>query len=450
MKRLIEMHTDVFSGTSEPGRHGRPCAVRLAAVISLIAVLAFAIGACGSSSGSSTGSESTGSSESPESGSGESSGSSGDGAESNGEPLTIGFAMGFSGFAAAFDMPVYNGAQVAIKELNEKGGIDGREIKTVKADTHSELSQVPSAAQTVIDEGAEVVIPTCDYDYGGPAARVAVQEGLLSIGCAGSPLYGKQGIGATFFNVEDTTPNEGGVMATYAMEQGWKSAYVFEDTSIEYTKSGCKYFKEAYAHEGGSIAGEDTFENEDSSIGAQISRMEGTSADVIIMCSYIPGVTSAVKQIRAASIDIPILGQLGADGRVISGGTPNLSNFFYLSRGSIHGEEADKEKINLGKQYQAMFGNLSETPDAQPQFGYAAIQTVAKAMEETGGNSEGQALAEKIQEFTNVPLITGPTTYTAECHTPQEREISILKVEEGKVEVASKGIVPNYVPPAPC
>jgi branched-chain amino acid transport system substrate-binding protein len=64
------------------------------------------------------------------------------------------------------------------------------------------------------------------------------------------------------------------------------------------------------------VLGEDTFLNSDASIDAQITRINGLSAepDVIMFCSYAPGGPSAIRQLRAAGIDQPIITGESMDG----------------------------------------------------------------------------------------------------------------------------------------
>ena len=67
--------------------------------------------------------------------------------------------------------------EVAIDEINAKGGLLGKQIKIIYADTKSDIAYGATAAQDVIDKGAQMVVVTCDYDYGSAAASVADCKG---------------------------------------------------------------------------------------------------------------------------------------------------------------------------------------------------------------------------------------------------------------------------------
>jgi branched-chain amino acid transport system substrate-binding protein len=377
-------------------------------------------------------------------------GTAGGGSGDSGKPIKIGFAMGFTGATNAYDGPVFDGARVAIQDLNAKGGIDGRKIEIVKADTKSDLPSVAPAGLSVLEKGADVVVTSCDYDFGAPAAREANKQGKFAIGCAGDPLYGKQGIGPLTFNTLTGTPVEAGVMSALAQKNGWKRAYVLADTTIQYSKRGCDYVEQSFKASGITVAGKDTFQNADNSISPQVGRMKSADADFIVLCSFLPGATSAIRQIRSAGIDLPIVGQAGVDGRIVAGGVPKLSDLYYTNIGSLRAESPVAELRRLGSEYDKLTGGgLAKTQDYAPILGYAAIETIARAVA-GAGSTDGAEMAKAVEGFKDEKLVTGATTYSSECHTPIARAMAVSKVEQGKVKVVEAALNPVNVPKAPC
>ena len=92
------------------------------------------------------------------------------------EPLIIGAAIAQSGVIAPYDDGPAKAMEVAIEQINAKGGLLGKQIKIIYADTKSDIAYGATAAQDVIDKGAQMVVVTCDYDYGSAAASVADSE----------------------------------------------------------------------------------------------------------------------------------------------------------------------------------------------------------------------------------------------------------------------------------
>ena len=104
------------------------------------------------------------------------------------DEIVLGFAVADSGAMNAYDSDSKKMALLWMEEQNAKGGLLGRQLKEVSADTKSDRVEGAKAGQRVLREGAVVVFATCDYDYGAPAALQAQQAGVISVFlCAGDP-----------------------------------------------------------------------------------------------------------------------------------------------------------------------------------------------------------------------------------------------------------------------
>src|SRR5687767_8960441 len=86
------------------------------------------------------------------------------------EEIVVGFATAESGCMQACDKPAQDAAIIRIDEINKAGGLLGKQIKVVTADTKTDRAEGAKAGLEVIDKGAELVIVSCDYDFGSPAA----------------------------------------------------------------------------------------------------------------------------------------------------------------------------------------------------------------------------------------------------------------------------------------
>src|SRR3954453_10759288 len=102
------------------------------------------------------------------------------------KPIVIGIATAQTGFIAAFDKPAVTGAMIAIADISKSGGVLGRPLKVVTADTKSDLNLGAQAGLSVISKGADVMLVTLDFNYGGPAARAAQSHGLVAVSIGAS------------------------------------------------------------------------------------------------------------------------------------------------------------------------------------------------------------------------------------------------------------------------
>jgi branched-chain amino acid transport system substrate-binding protein len=261
-------------------------------------------------------------------------------ARADDKPILIGFAVGVTGWIAPFDNG-WKAAEIAIEEINAKGGVLGRKLATAYCDTKSDREQGAKCGQELVDKGADFIVVTCDYDFGGPAAISASRAGKISWAlCAEDPKMGVQGIGPMAFTGAEAAQLQGSSMAEWgSSKKGWKTAYLLLDNLIEYNKSVCYGFELGFKAAGGKIVGQDTFKNDDASIAGQITRLKAVNPapDVIELCSFPPGGASAVRQIRAAGIKTPIATDNAMDGTYWLGAVPDLSDFYYSSLGSVVG-----------------------------------------------------------------------------------------------------------------
>jgi branched-chain amino acid transport system substrate-binding protein len=370
----------------------------------------------------------------------------GSSADSAQPPIIIGAANAKTGFVNFFDGPVSAGAELAVRDFNAQGGVLGRQLKIIYSDTKSDLNQTQQAALEVISQGAHFVLTSCDYDYGSPAARVANQRGIVAISCAGGPLYGKQGTGPLTFNVYQATPTEGATIAEYAYnKRKWRSAYALCDVSVEYSKTVCTYFKEAWKNLGGRLVGEDTFQNTDASISSQVTRIKSAPKhDFLVVSSYAPGGPAALRQIRGAGIESPIFGAAAFDGTYWFPAVPNLRNFFYPGPASKWGSPIRNPLVGR------IVKQLGAQPPSYlyPLSGYAAVETLVVAMRRAK-TTNGAKVAAEIEKFKDEVLVLGKTTYTKDCHIPLGRAMAVMTVANNK-DIFLGLVKPKVMPKAPC
>ena len=299
---------------------------RVAALI----LAALFIAGCGSSSSSSSSSSSA----APASSSSSSKSSS---------PIVIGAAIAKTGLLSAYDLPAWTAFQMEVANANAAGGIDGHKIKLISADTKSVIPNGATVAKQLLSQGAQMLVVSCDYDFGSPAAGIAQAAGDVSMSlCAQSPLFGVQGIGNKAYTVSEDVVTEGAVVATFARKQkGLKNAFLIVDNTLQYNRGLCDGFKKAFTALGGKIAGVATWSGKDPSIATEITQFQGSGADSLMLCSIPPNGSGALRQLGAAGVKLPVLSGGGMDGTYWVSAVPHISNFFITTQVSVFGNDAN-------------------------------------------------------------------------------------------------------------
>ena len=366
------------------------------------------------------------------------------------DKIIVGFATAETGFMQAYDKPAQDAAMIRISEINAAGGLLGKQIEVVTADTKTDRAEGAKAGLTVIDAGADMVVVSCDYDFGAPAALAAESAGLPSFFlCAESIKAGIQGVGPNSFSASVLAAVQGATMAEWAYtKKEARTFYRLLDTWTEYNKGICDGFdymlpKLADA----TLVGEDTFLNEDASIAAQISRIKALpeEPDAIMLCTMMPGAVSAIKQIRAAGINAMILNGSGVDGSYWLSAVPDLSNFFVPVQGSIYGDDPNPEVTAFNANYKEVTGGDPSTQYVYP--GYVMIDVWAKAVERAG-TTETAAVVAELEKMNAEPTLFGPRTFTSEIHHQNRARYLIVETNAGKPGVVDEWTISEPIPVA--
>jgi branched-chain amino acid transport system substrate-binding protein len=356
------------------------------------------------------------------------------------KPIVIGFAIAQSGWFAINDEGGIKAADLAIDELNAAGGILGRKIKPIYADTKSDRAQGAKAALEVLEKGADVVFVDLDYDMGAPAALEASKAGKISFSIgAEDAKMGVQGVGPLAFTSGPAAQLEGAAMAEWGYEKkGFKTAYILTDTLIEYNKSVCYGYEfAAKTLAGAKIVGRDTFKNGDPSIVSQVTRIKNLdpAPDVITLCTFTPGGGAAVRQIRAAGIKTPIFASIAMDGNHWLDAVPNLNEFYYPVHGSIYGDDQRAAVNDLVKKYKAKYN--AEPPFSHAFLGYVAINLYAKAVERAKSTDTKKVVA-ALESPDGIPTIFGPYSFSNDLHIQNKFSFPIMSIQDGKHAVIDR------------
>lgn len=362
----------------------------------------------------------------------------------NAQDAKLGFVMPYSGWFQPIDQASINGAMLAVKTINAAGGVLGQQIEVLTFDNKSEPLLGADGATQVIAEGAKAIMVPSDFDFGAPGAYVAQQAGVIAFSGASDAKFGVEGIGNLAYSISTASDAQGRALAHWAKdEKGWNTAYVLLDNTISYTQSLCGSFTQEWTAIAGedAVLGSDTFLNSDTSISAQLRRISAleTAPDVIMLCTYAPGGPSAIRQMRAAGIDAPIMTGESMDGIYWMGTVPDLTDFYVLNYGAFGGDDVSGQVNDFTAAYTEEYG---QAPDVSYGLrGYSIVQAWAKAVE-AAGTFDPEAVAAKLDAFDDVDLAVGPTSFSPDLHIATTRPMTIVGAEDGKLVYVGKTAAP--------
>lgn len=329
------------------------------------------------------------------------------------EEIVIGAAIAKSGYLVPYDANIAAVEQL-VKETNARGGIEGAKLRVVSVDNRSEPQQQPVAVQEVIEDDADVLLFSCEVPIAAAGAPIAEEHNELNFTlCASEPGYGPPYTGRLSFSANRSLISEAATRATFLWQRGIRHPFELRDTSILLGEIDQFGFQKTWEHLGGKLAGQADFKNEDLSIASQLAEIKRSGADAINISSYPPGGASAIKQIRAAGIDLPITATSAFDGTFWLKGVPDTKNVYVTLNGSAY----DPTNTETAKLFESLKrAGVDTDVSGNLLASYAAGQLMLDAIRETG-TTDGAKLATALEARPH-PTVMGPLSYTRDDHLP--------------------------------
>ena len=350
-----------------------------------------------------------------------------------GDTITIGGALSLTGIQAPLDEPAMRGAQLAVEEINKKGGVLGKQLEFVNLDGKSDPVTVGNVAVQLIDQGADAIIAPSDFDMGGSASREAQKAGLVGLSpAASSPLYGSEALGDKQFTMSMWNTTMGAAAAEYAYnEKGWRTVYVVTDTFIDYTKSLSRYFIEQFQTLDGEVLFEESYTQGAADFSAQLARIQALEEmpDFFYISSYMPDLGLIIRTMREAGIDTPIVGGDSYDDPgLFQALGPDYGNDIIFTTHTWVSPDTSAQMAEFLAAHEAKYGG---PPDAMwVATGWDAVNVLAKAME-LAGSTDGAAMA-KAMEGNTFDLLTGKLDWEpADKGHETHKEVAMVSLAGG-------------------
>lgn len=371
---------------------------------------------------------------------GSDSSSSGSGStSSNSDTIKIGANLELSGNVASYGSSIGLGADLAVQEINDAGGIDGKKIELIKVDNKSENAEATAAALKLITQD-KVVAMLSPATSGNTIATVEIanQNKIPLIGAAstapGVTVKEDGSLNEYAFRTCFIDPFQGIVAANFATnELDAKNVAIFADNASDYAKGLAESFKETIAKNGGNVVKEEAYVAKDADFRTQLTSIKSANPDFIFIPGYYEEVGLIVKQARELGITVPLMGADGWDSpTLVDLATADaLNNTFITNHYSA--EDPDEKIQNFVKAFKA--ANKDKAPDAFNALGYDTIYYLADAIKRAG-STDGEAIKNALAETENLSLVTG--TFTVDENHNPIKTATVLEFKDGKQVFNSK------------
>ncbi len=351
------------------------------------------------------------------------------------DEIVVGSNFELTGNVAQYGSNAAKGFRLAVKEINDAGGINGKKIKIVEADNKSDAAESVNAATKLISDDKVVALI-------GPAvtanviaeSQVATDNKVAVIAPAATnpDVTVENGAVKPFiFRSCFIDPQQGEVMAQFAAQDlNAKTAVLYLDSSSDYSKSLGKVFKEKFEAAGGQVVMEEAFLAKDQDFKAALTKIQTANADVIFVPAYYEEVGKIVKQARELGITAAILGTDGwDDSKVVDiAGQDALNNTFFCT----HFFEGDEDVQAFLNSYNAEY---KEAPNVFAALGYDSGKMLIDAIQRGGTDSE--KIRDNIETIKDLKVGTGTITMDAATHNPI-KGIVVIENKDGGRDLRTK------------
>lgn len=328
--------------------------------------------------------------------------------------VKIGGIGPLTGAYANYGLSEKNGAELAVKEINEAGGIAGKQIELSYQDSQGESESAVNAYGKLMDWGMEVSLGCVLSGENASVVAAARDDDVLLITPSGSADKCIDGNDKAF-RVCFYDSYQGAAAAQYIKDNNMVDTVgILYQSDNDYSVGLYNAFVAKCGELGITIAETQTFTSTTSTdFSTQVNALVASGAKLVFIPIYAEEASTFLTQARGKFAgDVYFFGADGLDG--ILGKVeqdPTIANNVLM----LTPFSADNPAENVQsfvKKYQEAYG---ATPDQFAADAYDAIYVIKAAVEKAGSTS-GTALASALTSLT-VEGVTGVMTWTADGNT---------------------------------
>ncbi|WP_031513879.1 ABC transporter substrate-binding protein [Desulfofalx alkaliphila] len=356
------------------------------------------------------------------------------GSQAAGDVIKIGFLGAKTGGHADFGIKTLEGMKMAAEDINNAGGVLGKNIVIVEDDHGSKLTEGASVTQRLITR-ENVVAIVGDPTTGITKLAAPIAEDnkvvLLSAGAVGADVVNDEQGNLYEYIYRNTLLDAFAAPAVVAYlkeEMGWENVALVTSMNNDYSVGLSEIFKGALDEHGISIVADEKISDGEQNFSATVTAIRQTNPDGLIFTGYYTEGGLLMREIRNQGMDIVMVGGDGLLGSTLweMGGEAVNGSMVYC------GFEADPTIANektkdFIERYTEEYGVMPNMFVAQ---GYDAVMMLADAMT-AAGSDDPTVFKEEIKSLQNWQGVSGTITIL-ENHEPLKSPVFLLEVVEGE------------------
>ena len=338
--------------------------------------------------------------------------------------ILIGEVSSMTGGEATYGLSAHRGIELALEQVNARGGIQGKKLKLVSMDSQGKPDESARAiAKLISQDGVSAVVTGVISSNALAMAPIAQKNSVPMLATISThPKVTEQG--DQIFRICLMDSFQGTVMAKFALEHlKLKKIVIMRDVKSDYSVGLSETFASVLKAGGGEILMEQSYSGGDIDFKAQLTAVRGKAPDAIYVPGYYSDVSLIARQARELGLSIPLLGGDGWDSPKLKEiGGDALSGSYFSGLYSPEGSSPLLKKFL--ESYQIAY---QTAPDGLAVMGYEGMQVLADAMARAQPlNSKG--IREALATTRNFEAVTGKISM--DSHRNALRSAVVLRVEK--------------------
>lgn len=222
------------------------------------------------------------------------------------EPIKIGVSLPLTGEAASFGEGGKPGAELAAKEINQSGGINGRMIELVFEDDKCSKDGASVFNKLVnIDKVTAIIGSVCSAAV-GPGAPIAQKAGVPTIIWGSAPPLPK--IGDYIFRTYPSDAFQGKFAAEFVVNVLKKSSVAVLYVKNDWGQGIRDVFVPRFEELGGKVVYDEGVAQDTKDLRSFVTKIKAANPDIIYFPAYPAIGVIGLKQMRDLGLNAPVLG----------------------------------------------------------------------------------------------------------------------------------------------
>ncbi|PLS29858.1 ABC transporter substrate-binding protein [Bifidobacterium parmae] len=345
----------------------------------------------------------------------------------SGDTITIGSVTTNSGTAAAYGEAEVKGFELAVSEINAKGGINGKKVKLESLDDKGDATEASNAYNKLAADNNVLAVagPTISATTAA-VAPLADQTKLVTI----APAATSDSIetGNYLFRTCFKDSYQGEVAARFAAENlKVKKVAVLYGTGDPYSSGVGEAFAKAAEKLGMQVVDKESSSSaDDTEYSAQLQKIQASGAE-LLYAPYYYSVAGPyiIPQARSVGFEGYVMGPDGYDGLKLTGDKSQYDKTFYTTHYSA--DDTSNTKVqDFIKSYKA---KNNADPNTFAALGYDTIYMIKQAIEKAGKSATREDVRNAVAGM-SFEGVTGK--FTMDKSGSPTKSVIVLELKDGK------------------